>query len=202
MVKRQMQTGQIQSPSVGHRFELLHQASPTGWAGQEESPYLQEKLGIQYPVFSADELVKRSGVAFHAWRKVSAADRAGILMESLERMKGKVFEIAYATMHTTGQGYMMAFQALVPTLPTVHSKPLRAGYEELTVIPRQQNGRSQWASTAFNCRKNGVLYPKAFRVVGCSTFPTEFRARYLRSLITGNPVIVKPHPEPFYPSPL
>ncbi|HBK88272.1 MAG: phenylacetic acid degradation protein PaaN [Cyclobacteriaceae bacterium] len=186
---------------VGHRFELLHQAAPTGWAGQEESPYLQEKLGIQYPVFSADELVKRSGVAFHAWRKVSAADRAGILMESLERMKGKFFEIAYATMHTTGQGYMMAFQASGPHAADRALEAIAAGFEELTRYPATAKWEKPMGKYSIQLQKEWRAVPKGVSVVvGCSTFPTWNSVPGIYgSLITGNPVIVKPHPGAILP---
>jgi hypothetical protein len=100
--------------TLGKRFEELKQVDAMGWAGQEESPYLQEALKISYPIFSTDRLIDRAKTAFHQWRKVSVKDRAGILMESLEGVKKRFFEVAYATMHTTGQGYMMAFQASGP----------------------------------------------------------------------------------------
>src|SRR5262245_61982957 len=72
--------------SLGKKFEELKQATPEGWVGQEESPYLQESLGITYPSFSTKTLIDRSTKAWHAWRKVSAPDRAGILAETLERI--------------------------------------------------------------------------------------------------------------------
>jgi hypothetical protein len=36
---------------------------------------------------------------------------AGVALEALVRLNKKSFELAYAVMHTTGQGFMMAFQA-------------------------------------------------------------------------------------------
>jgi len=186
---------------LGHRFELLHQPTPSGWAGQEESPYLQEKLGIQYPVFSADELVRRSGVAFHVWRKISPADRAGILMESLERMKSKFFEIAYATMHTTGQGYMMAFQASGPHAADRALEAIAAGYEELTRYPSTAKWEKPMGKYSIQLQKEWRAVPKGVSVVvGCSTFPTWNSVPGIYgSLITGNPVIVKPHPGAILP---
>ena len=55
-------------------------------------------------------------------------------MESLEGVKGRFFEIAYATMHTTGQGYMMAFQASGPHAADRALEAIAAGYEELTAV--------------------------------------------------------------------
>src|SRR5688500_14554197 len=45
---------------LGKKFSDLLQENPAGWAGDEESPYLQERLHIQYPVFSPATLVARS----------------------------------------------------------------------------------------------------------------------------------------------
>ncbi len=122
--------------TVGKKFEELKQSGETSWAGQEESPYLQEPLKISYPSFSASMLIDKSKAAFHAWRKVSVEDRAGILAESLERMKNRFFEIAYATMHTTGQGYMMAFQASGPHAADRALEAIAAGYDELQRFPK------------------------------------------------------------------
>ena len=36
---------------LGKKFEDLRQPDPTKWAGQEESPYLQEPLNVSYPLF-------------------------------------------------------------------------------------------------------------------------------------------------------
>ena len=37
-----------------------------------------------------------------------------VLIDSLEGVKNRFFELAYATMHTTGQSFMMSFQASGP----------------------------------------------------------------------------------------
>lgn len=73
--------------TLGKRFTELKQTGETSWAGQEESPYLQQPLNISYPVFTVDALVDNSKGAFHQWRKVTKEDRAEILIESLERIK-------------------------------------------------------------------------------------------------------------------
>ena len=92
---------------IGNKFDELLQDKPDEWVGQEESPYLQESLNITYPAFSAQTLIVRSRAAFHVWRKISHQQRAGILLESLERIKNRFFEITNETMHKTGQGFMM-----------------------------------------------------------------------------------------------
>ena len=49
---------------VGKKFEELLQEAPDSWVGDEESPYMQEPLGITYPAFSTSTLVERGGEQF------------------------------------------------------------------------------------------------------------------------------------------
>ncbi|MEL6534357.1 MAG: phenylacetic acid degradation protein PaaN [Bacteroidota bacterium] len=181
---------------MGKKYDELLQADPENWIGVEESPYLQAPLNIEYPAFSVDTLISRSESAYHAWRKVSAEDRAGILIESLERMKSRFFEVAYATMHTTGQGYMMAFQASGPHAADRALEAIASGYEELGRFPSTQYWDKPMGKFNIQLDKEWRAVPKGVSlVIGCSTFPTWNTVPGMyASLITGNPVIVKPHP--------
>ena len=186
---------------LGNRFDEILQENPRSWLGQEESPYLQEPLNIQYPAFSADDLVSRSRDAFRSWRKLSPEQRAGILLETLERIKARFFEIAYATMHTTGQGYMMAFQASGPHAADRALEGLAAGYEELQRFPSHAVWDKPMGKFNIRLSKEWRAVPKGVSlVIGCSTFPTwnSVPAIY-GSLVTGNTVIMKPHPGAILP---
>lgn len=187
--------------ALGKKFEELKQTNAEGWEGQEESPYLQEPLKISYPVFSVPTLIGRSSKAFQQWRKVSAKDRAGILVESLEGVKGRFFEIAYATMHTTGQAYMMAFQASGPHAADRALVAIAAGYEELNRFPSSVIWDKPMGKFNIQLKKEWRAVPKGISVViGCSTFPTWNSVTGIYgSLITGNTVIVKPHPGAILP---
>ncbi|CAN0456352.1 unnamed protein product, partial [Phaeothamnion confervicola] len=134
-------------------------------------------------------------------RKVSVKDRAAILMESLDRIKGRFFEIAYATMHTTGQGYMMAFQASGPHAADRALEAIAAGYEELKRFPSSTVWDKPMGKFNIQLNKEWRAVPKGISVViGCSTFPTWNSVTGIYgSLITGNPVIVKPHPGAILP---
>lgn len=186
---------------LGRKFVELLQTGETDWAGQEESPYLQEALKVNYPIFSVDVLVNKAQAAFHLWRKVNKEDRAGILIESLERVKARFFEIAYATMHTTGQGFMMAFQASGPHAADRSLEAIAAGYEELTRFPENALWDKPMGKFNLQISKEWRAVPKGISVViGCSTFPTWNSVTGIYgSLITGNPVIVKPHPGAILP---
>ena len=56
--------------SLEKKFEELKQIDETDWIGAEESPYMQDKLGIAYPSFTVESLVENGKTAFHQWRKV------------------------------------------------------------------------------------------------------------------------------------
>lgn len=183
------------------KFDELKQTNEEGWAGQEESPYFSEPLGATYPIFSTATLIDQANKSFHQWRKVSASDRAGILVESLEGMKQRFFEIAYATMHTTGQGYMMAFQASGPHAADRAMEAIAAGYEELQRFPATAVWDKPMGKYSIQLNKEWRAVPKGISIViGCSTFPTWNSVTGIYgSLITGNSVIVKPHPGAILP---
>ncbi|MCF6352969.1 MAG: phenylacetic acid degradation protein PaaN [Cyclobacteriaceae bacterium] len=186
---------------VGKKFNKLLQGDSDNWIGDEESPYLQESLNISYPSYSSEELISKAGIAFHQWRKVKANHRAAILVESLERVKNRFFEIAYATMHTTGQGYMMAFQASGPHAADRALEAIAMGYEELTRFPESVIWDKPMGKYNLKLAKEWRAIPKGIGVViGCSTFPTwnSVPGMYA-SLVTGNPVIIKPHPGAILP---
>ncbi|RAV98286.1 phenylacetic acid degradation protein PaaN [Pseudochryseolinea flava] len=187
--------------ALNQKFTELLQSDPNGWVGQEESPYLQEPLKIAYPSFAVSTLIDRAKSSYHQWRKVSVESRAGILVESLERIKGRFFEIAYATMHTTGQGYMMAFQASGPHAADRALEAVAAGYAELQRFPATALWDKPMGKFNIQLNKEWRAIPKGVSVViGCSTFPTWNSVPGIyASLITGNPVIVKPHPGAILP---
>ncbi|MCC5921253.1 MAG: phenylacetic acid degradation protein PaaN [Cyclobacteriaceae bacterium] len=182
--------------SMNKPFGELLQAEPENWVGVEESPYLQQPLGITYPYFSNDTLVKRSQLALQSWRKVHHRDRVGYLVEALENIKNRFFDVAYATMHTTGQGYMMAFQAAGPHAADRALEALAYAYEELERFPEQVKWKKPIGKYEINLEKQWRNVPKGISLaIGCSTFPTwNSVSGVFASLLTGNTVIMKPHP--------
>ena len=187
--------------TVGSKFTELLQEQPNTWVGQEESPYMQEPLNIQYPQFENDVLLSRASTAFDSWRKVSPEERAGILLESLERVKTRFFEVAYATMHTTGQGYMMAFQASGPHAADRALEAIASGLEEQQRFPAKADWEKPMGKYQINLKKKWRAVPKGISlVIGCSTFPTwNSVPGIFASLVTGNTVLVKPHPGAILP---
>lgn len=186
---------------LGRQFAELQQPGAQSWLGDEESPYLQEPLNIKYPVFSVDTIIERANQALGSWRRTSVQDRAAILIETLERVKVRFFEIAYATMHTTGQGFMMAFQASGPHAADRALEAIAAGYEELQRFPTGALWDKPMGKFNIQLKKQWRAVPKGLSlVIGCSTFPTWNSVPGIYgSLMTGNTVIVKPHPGSILP---
>ena len=177
-------------------FEELKQEGEIAWVGEEESPYFMEPVGPKYPQMSNDTLLKIAEGAFHSWRKVSKDDRAAVLIDSLDRFSKRFFENAYATMHTTGQGFMMAFQASGPHAADRALEAVAAGYEELGRFPESMVWDKPMGKYNLVINKEWRAIPKGIGlVIGCSTFPTwNSVPGVYANLITGNSVIVKPHP--------
>lgn len=187
----------------GSAFDRLVQTGDQQLESAEESPYTRKKLGITYAAFSNPETyIQNAQQALKTWKKVSPQARAAILIESLERMKENFFEVAYSTMHTTGQAYMMSFQASGPHAADRALEAVALGYRELTRFPNEVRwdkpvGKDKTA----NIEKFYIHVPKGVALsIGCSTFPVWNSVPGIyASLITGNPVIVKPHPMSIYP---
>lgn len=185
---------------LGHPFKLL-QGAATSHYGEEISPYTLENLGITYPFFPVDDLIANAKGTQDTWSQTSVEERSAVLVESLEKMKDLFFLIAHATMHTTGQSFMMSFQASGPHAADRALEAVAMGYHELTVFPERINWEKPVGKSLIRLEKTFIPLPKGISlVVGCSTFPVWNTLPGLyASLVTGNPVIVKPHPGAVFP---
>lgn len=186
---------------LGQPFDRLRQPATT-WLGEEISPYTLEPLGITYPADPPARLLERALRAAPSWAALSPAQRADILGTSLERLRGDFFLLAHATMHTTGQGFLMAFQASGPHAADRALEALAMGYQELTRFPEEVVWTKPAGKGVLTLKKTYRPVPRGTAlVIGCSTFPVwnSIPALYA-DLITGNPVIVKPHPGAVLPT--
>lgn len=186
----------------GAKFDRLKQTHDTWITSDEESPFTMQKLSISYPAFSeAGKYITAVQAAWSDWRKTDAKTRAGVLLESLERVKGSFYEVAFSTMHTTGQSYMMSFQASGPHAADRALEAIALGYQELTRFPEKLTWTKPAGKVNLTLEKFFTTVPKGVSLaIGCATFPIWNTVPGLyASLITGNPVIVKPHPKAIYP---
>jgi phenylacetic acid degradation protein paaN len=180
---------------LGQPFKLL-QPRDDGRCGEETSPYTLQGLGITYPRFTAEKLVTRSKGTLPAWSSVPVRERASILCESLDRMKELFYPIAYATMHTTGQSFIMSFQASGPHAADRALEAVAMGVHQLELFPRRVTWEKPVGKSNVRIEKTFLPIPRGVSVaIGCSTFPVwNTLPSIYASLVTGNPVIVKPHP--------
>ncbi|MFC9630067.1 phenylacetic acid degradation protein PaaN [Streptomyces mirabilis] len=181
---------------LGGHFELPgHPASGTTSA-TETSPY-GFPLGVTYPRLAPDEAVAAARAATGPWRAAGPDARAGVATEILARLNAASFEIAHAVQHTTGQAFVMAFQAGGPHAQDRGLEAVAYAWAE----QKRHPGAARWSKPQ---RKGGpLLMDKKFTPVGrgvalliaCNTFPTwNGYPGLFASLVTGNPVVVKPHP--------
>ncbi|MBU3700256.1 MAG: phenylacetic acid degradation protein PaaN [Candidatus Kapabacteria bacterium] len=183
---------------LNSRFDRLGAAET--WMGEEASPYGFD-LGITYPAYTVDELVDRASSAQVAWQALTPVDRAAILVEALERGSKSFFEIGYATQHTTGQGFVMAFQASGPHAFDRALEATALGLAAQTSFTSNVMWTKPMGKTSVSIEKSYRLVPRGINlVIGCSTFPVwNTVPGMFAGLVTGNSVIVKPHPGSVYP---
>ena len=194
------------SSSLRGKFARLLQSGEVGWHGEEESPFglpTGSALKIEYPTFTVEQLVTRAHNAKMQWQRRSPLERACVLIEALERMGvGAVFfEIAFATMHTSGQSFARSFQASGPHSFDRALEAVALGYAEQAQFQSEVLWEKPAGQAALTVRKRFHVVPKGVGlVIGCSTFPVwNTLPGLFASLVTGNSVIVKPHPKAILP---
>ena len=176
-------------------FEL-DQPGTVGRVGKEVSPY-GLSLGITYPQADLDVLLGAAQAAIPSWTKAGPESRVGVALEILKRINQRSFEMAHAVMHTTGQAFMMAFQAGGAHAQDRGLEAVAYAWEEMTRCPPQVTWQKQVSKTDIvRLEKRYRIVPRGIAVVvGCSTFPTwNGYPALFASLVTGNAVIIKPHP--------
>lgn len=184
----------------GKPFPLnLHDAD--GTVGGEKSPFGFD-LGITYPHVPAAKLVAASQRALQDWRRAGPQAWVGVSLEILARLNKLSFEMAYAVQHTTGQGFMMAFQAGGPHAQDRGFEAVAYAWQEMSRIPGVAIWeKPQGKNDPIRMEKHFTVVPRGVAlVIGCSTFPTwNGYPGLFASLATGNTVIVKPHPGAILP---
>ena len=168
----------------------------TGTVATERSPY-GIALDVRYPKADPSALVAAARAATRSWRDVGPHGRAGVAAEILRRINARSFELAHAVQHTTGQAFVMAFQA---GGPHAQDRGLEAVAYALAASTRMP-GTSTWSKPQrggepLRMAKTTTAVGRGIAlVIGCTTFPTwNSYPGLFASLVTGNPVIVKPHP--------
>ncbi|MER5343894.1 phenylacetic acid degradation protein PaaN [Streptomyces mirabilis] len=185
---------------LGSRLDL-GQPGTDDWVVGETSPYGIE-LGVTYPHADVDVLLPAMRAGQRAWRDAGAEMRAMVCLEILKRIADRTHEFAHAVMHTSGQAFMMAFQAGGPHAQDRGLEAVAYAYVEQVRTPdtaewtKPQGKRDPLAMT-----KQFTPVPRGIAlVIGCNTFPTwNGYPGLFASLATGNAVLVKPHPRAVLP---
>jgi len=185
---------------LGSRLDL-GQPGTDDWVGGEVSPYGLE-LGVTYPHADIDVLLPAMRAGQRAWRDAGAEMRAVVCLEILKRISDRTHEFAHAVMHTSGQAFMMAFQAGGPHAQDRGLEAVAYAYVEQVRTP----DTAEW--TKPQGKRDPLALTKQFKpvprgialVIGCNTFPTwNGYPGLFASLATGNAVLVKPHPRAVLP---
>ncbi|KVO32750.1 phenylacetic acid degradation protein PaaN [Burkholderia ubonensis] len=179
----------------------LDQPAAGETVGAERSPY-GIGLGVRYPKSTPDALIAAAAAAQPAWRKAGPTAWIGVCMEILARLNRASFEIAYSVMHTTGQAFMMAFQAGGPHAQDRALEAVAYAWDELRRIPADAHWeKPQGKNPPLAMHKRYTVVPRGTGLVlGCCTFPTwNGYPGLFADLATGNTVIVKPHPGAILP---
>jgi phenylacetic acid degradation protein paaN len=185
---------------LGARFPL-EQPGPTDWVSTEASPFGID-LDVTYPHADADVLIAAAQAAMPAWRDAGPEARVGVCLEILHRIHTHIFELAQSVQFTTGQAFVMAFQAGGAHALDRALEAVAYAHAEMTRTPAS----ADWSKPAgkgepLTMTKTFHLVPRGVAlVIGCNTFPTwNSYPGLFASLATGNPVIVKPHPRAVLP---
>ncbi|MDX6365412.1 MAG: hypothetical protein QOK30_488 [Nocardioidaceae bacterium] len=169
-----------------------------GVVATEKSPF-GLPLDVRYPRETADgvpALLEAARAGMNAWRDAGVEGRVGVGLEILARLHARIFELANAVMHTSGQAFVMAFQAGGAHALDRALEAIAYAYVEMTRVPRTAIWEKPGRDAPIRMEKTFTVVPRGVSlVIGCNTFPTwNSWPGLFASLVTGNPVVVKPHP--------
>jgi phenylacetic acid degradation protein paaN len=169
-----------------------------GTVSTEKSPF-GFALDVSYPRVTeagVPALVDAARAGMKAFRDAGPVVRAGVCMEILARLHGRIFELANAVQHTSGQAFVMAFQAGGAHALDRALESVAYAYAEMTRIPKVAVWEKPGKAEPLRMEKTFIPVPRGVAlVIGCNTFPTwNSWPGLFASLACGNAVVVKPHP--------
>ena len=185
---------------LNQTFEL-NQPGTIGEIGNEQSPWGID-LNIKYPKVDIDTLIPQMQNELASWRDAGIKARTGICLEIIDRLNKASFEIGNAAHMTTGQSFVMGFQSGGPHAQDRALEALAYAYQAM----EQTASNSSWVKPQgrhepLAIEKTYTIVPKGISlIIACATFPTwNSYPGLFASLVCGNPVIVKPHPNGILP---
>ena len=163
----------------------------------EVSPWTGEALGIHYPSVQVEPVMQAAIRAMGPFAAARAEHRVGVCMEILDRLSRDLFFNAQATMHTTGQPFMMAFAGSGANALDRGLEATAMAWRAMRDVPHEaQFERSFGPGGPVRLLKRYRIVPRGVTVVfSCATYPAwNAYPAVFASLATGNPVVLKPHP--------
>jgi phenylacetic acid degradation protein paaN len=186
---------------LGAEFSALGDQPTDGtFAGSEVSPY-GPPLNVSYPRLDLDAAIAAARAAMPPWRDAGALTRAAVCLEIVDAINQRSFEIANSVMHTSGQPFVMSFQAAGPHAQDRAFESIVGALVEQERVPPSAVWEKPGKDAPIRMQKDYRIVPRGVAlVIGCNTFPTwNSYPGLFASLATGNPVIVKPHPRAVLP---
>ena len=186
---------------LGSSFAALADQPSDGDVDAGEVSPFGPRLDVGYPHLDVDAAIEAATAAMPAWRDAGARARAVVCVEMIERINARSFEIAHAVMHTSGQPFVMAFQAGGPHAQDRALEAVVAALVEQERVPASATWEKPAKGEPIRMVKDFRIVPRGVAlVIGCNTFPTwNSYPGLFASLATGNAVIVKPHPRAVLP---
>lgn len=162
----------------------------------EISPWTREPLDVSYPRAAASELISHAHNAQAAWSTLSIDERAGVCIEMIERMFAANVVLGHAAMHTTGQGRGMSQSGSGTNALDRGLEAVAAAWQVLSRVPTSAAWEQSFGRETVSLQKTyRIVALGPALVVACASFPAwNVYPAVMANLMTGNPVIVKPHP--------
>jgi phenylacetic acid degradation protein paaN len=156
---------------------------------------------VTYPALDVGAGLAAARAAVPAWRDAGAQVRAAVCVEIVDRLHERSFEIGNAVMHTSGQPFVMAFQAGGPQAQDRALEAIGVGLVEQERVPASVVWEKPGRGEPIRMQKDYRIVPRGIGlVIGCNTFPTwNAYPGIFADLVTGNAVVIKPHPHAILP---
>ena len=148
--------------------------SPARASGRHRDEPVRGGVGGALPARRHRRAVDAASAALPAWRDAGPQARVGICLEILYRLHRNIFELANAVQFTSGQAFVMAFQAGGAHALDRALEAVAYAYAEMTRHP----GTAGWEKAAgkgdpLRMTKTFHVVPRGVAlVIGCNTFPT------------------------------
>ncbi|PZT70789.1 phenylacetic acid degradation protein PaaN [Streptomyces sp. SW4] len=169
--------------------------------GGEVSPY-GFPLRIAYPHSDPAVLLPAQRAAMAGWRSATPLERAAVCAEILARINARSHEFAQAATHTSGHGPVMAFHAGAVHAQDRGLEAVALGLAEQTRLPAAFTWRKPLpGGRVLALDKTFTIVPRGISLlIANAVFPTwNGYPGLFASLVTGNAVLVKPHPRAVLP---